>query len=65
MTKLKRGKAANPKKAAAVGEAFKVFRKEAVRRKGKVKCGEMKLTDFSSWLIELFLWSEKVMPIGA
>lgn len=39
-------------KAAAVGEAFKAFRKEAVKRKGEVKCGKMKLNDFSSWLIE-------------
>lgn len=52
LRKLRRGKAANPQKAAAVGEAFKVFRKEAVSRKGQVKRGEMKLSDFSSWLIE-------------
>ena len=36
----------------ARGEAFKAFRKEAVKRKGEVKCGKMKLNDFSSWLIE-------------
>lgn len=51
LRKLRRGKAANPEKAAAVGEAFQLFRKEAVKRKGQVKRGEMKLTDFSSWLI--------------
>ena len=51
LRKLKRGKAANLEKAAAVGEAFKAFRKEAVKRKGQVKRGEMKLTDFSSWLV--------------
>ena len=52
LRKLRREKAANPEKAAAVGEAFKAFRKEAVKRKGEVKCGKMKLNDFSSWLIE-------------
>lgn len=52
LRKLKRGKAADLEKAAAVGEAFKAFRKEAVNRKGQVKRGAMKLSDFSSWLIE-------------
>ena len=52
LRKLKRGKAADTEKAAAVGEAFKSFRKEAVKRKGQVKRGEMKLTDFSSWLVK-------------
>lgn len=51
LRKLRREKAANPEKAAAVGESFKAFRKEAVGRKGRVKRGEMKLTDFSAWLI--------------
>jgi hypothetical protein len=35
-------------KAAAVGAVFKLFRKEAVKRKGMVKRGEMPLSDFSS-----------------
>jgi hypothetical protein len=35
-----------------VGAAFKIFRKEAVKGKGEVKRGEIKLTEFSSWLIE-------------
>ena len=52
LRKLKRGKAANPQKAAAVESAFQMFRKEAVKRKGQVRRGEMKLPDFSSWLIE-------------
>ena len=52
LRKLRREKAANPEKAAAVGEAFKAFRKEAVKRKAEVKCVKMKLNDFSSWLIE-------------
>ena len=65
MRKLRREKAAagapgesqirwggSPERVAAVGEAFKAFRKEAVKYKGMVKRGEMKLTDFSSWLIE-------------
>ncbi|MGL5436124.1 MAG: hypothetical protein ACRDBO_12100 [Lachnospiraceae bacterium] len=51
LRKLKRGKTADTEKAAVVGEAFKEFRKEAVRRKGMVKRGEIPITDFSSWLI--------------
>lgn len=51
LRKLKRGKTADLEKAAAVDAAFAVFRKEAVKCKGQVKRGEMKLTDFSSWLI--------------
>ena len=45
LRKLKRGKAANPQKAAAVDNAFQMFRKEGVKRKGMVKRGEMKLPD--------------------
>lgn len=52
LRKLKRGKAVNPEKAAAVGAAFKEFRKEAVRLKKLVKEKEMLLSDFSSWLAE-------------
>ncbi|MDL2327526.1 hypothetical protein LJC64_02555 [Ruminococcaceae bacterium OttesenSCG-928-A11] len=52
LRKLKRGKTADTEKAAAVGEAFKGFRKEAVRRKGMVKRGEMPFAEFSAWLIE-------------
>ncbi|GHU80015.1 hypothetical protein FACS1894191_4220 [Clostridia bacterium] len=51
LRKLRKGKAA-PEKAAAFGAAFKIFRAEAVKRKGAVKRGEIKLTEFSSWLIE-------------
>ncbi len=50
LRKLRRGKAADLGKAAAVGAAFEAFRKEAVKRKGLVKRGEMALSDFSSWL---------------
>jgi hypothetical protein len=52
LRKLKNGKTADPEKAAVVGVAFKAFRKEAVKRKGEVKRGEIKLTEFSNWLIE-------------
>jgi hypothetical protein len=52
LRKLRKGKSADPAKAAVVGAAFKVFRKEAVKRKGEVKRGEVKLTEFSSWLID-------------
>jgi hypothetical protein len=52
LRKLKRGKAADSEKLAAITEVFEVFRNEAVRRKRLVKSGEMKLSEFSSWLIE-------------
>lgn len=51
MRALKRAKAA-PEKVAAVEEAFKAFRAEAIRQKGDVKRGEMKLEVFSSWLVK-------------
>lgn len=35
LRKLKPGKATDMEKVAAVGEVFKVFRKEAVKRKGR------------------------------
>ena len=50
LRKLK--KATNPERATAFEVAFDDFRKEAVRRKGEVKRGEMRMKDFSSWLIE-------------
>lgn len=52
LRKLKRGKAADLEKAAAVGAAFKEFRKEAVRLKKLVKEKEVPISDFSSWLAE-------------
>jgi hypothetical protein len=52
LRKLKKGTAADPEKAAAVGAAFKEYRKEAVRRKTAVKDGELSFTDYSAWLIE-------------
>jgi len=48
--KLKKGTAADPEKAAAVGAAFKEYRKEAVRRKTAVKNGELSLSEYSTWL---------------
>ena len=52
LRKLKRAKNPDADKIAIVSGAFEVFRKEAVERKGKVKRGEMKLTDFSDWLFK-------------
>ena len=46
LRKLKRGKTADLEK------TFKIFRKEAVNRKGMVKRGKMQVNDFSSWLIK-------------
>ncbi|MDL2233152.1 hypothetical protein LJC63_06175 [Ruminococcaceae bacterium OttesenSCG-928-L11] len=50
LRKLKRGKTPDTEKVAAVDEAFKVFRKEAVRLKRRVKDKEMPINEFSSWL---------------
>ena len=51
LRKLKKEKRADSEKAAAVKAAFDAFRKEAVTRKGAVKRGEMKLSEFSGWLV--------------
>jgi hypothetical protein len=52
LRKRKSGKAANPERAAAFKAAFDEFRKEAVKRKGAVKRGDMKLSEFSGWLAQ-------------
>ena len=52
LRKLKCGKTADLEKVAVVGEAFKIFRKEAVKRKGMVKQHEMEPADFYAWLAE-------------
>jgi hypothetical protein len=51
LRKLKKGKNADLEKAAVVKAAFDCFRKEAIKRKGEVKRGEMKLSDFAGWLV--------------
>lgn len=48
LRKLKRGN--DTEKAAVVGEAFKEFRKEAVRLKKRVKDKEMPFSEFETWL---------------
>jgi hypothetical protein len=50
LRKLRKGKAANPERAAAFKASFDEFRKEAVRRKAEVKHGESRLSDFADWL---------------
>jgi hypothetical protein len=50
LRKLKKGKAADPERAAAFKAAFDEFRKETVRRKAAVKRGESRLSDFADWL---------------
>ena len=50
LRKLRKGKTANPKKAAAFKVEFDKFRKEAVRQKAMVKREKMRLVDFTSWL---------------
>jgi len=51
LRKLRSGKAADPNVTASFKAAFDAYRKEAVRRKGAVKRGELKLADYSDWLI--------------
>ena len=50
LRKLRKGKAANPERAAAFKVAFDDFRKEAIRRKADVKRNKIKQSEFSSWL---------------
>ena len=50
--KLKKGNAADSEKAEAVGAAFKIYRKEAVKRKAAVKSGDLSFSDFATWLAE-------------
>ncbi|MCL2775156.1 MAG: hypothetical protein FWD71_17680 [Oscillospiraceae bacterium] len=52
LRKLKRAKNPDADKIFVVSGAFKIFRKEAVKRKDMVKRGEMKITDFSVWLFK-------------
>jgi hypothetical protein len=52
LRKLKKGNAANPERAAAVDAAFKIYRKEAVKRKADVKNGDLSFSDFATWLAE-------------
>jgi len=50
--KLKRAKTPDADKISLVSGAFEIFRKEAVKRKGMVKRGEMRAAEFSSWLFK-------------
>ncbi|MDR2933392.1 MAG: hypothetical protein LBV27_09845 [Oscillospiraceae bacterium] len=52
LRKLKRTKTADPERLAAVEEAFKAFRAEAVQMKNEVKRGDRSLTDFTAFLAE-------------
>ncbi len=52
LRKLRKGKSADPEKAAAFKATFEAFRKEAVRRKAAAKRGETTLDDFSGWLAQ-------------
>jgi len=50
--KLKKGKHADPEKAAAFKVEFDAFRKEAVKRKTAVKSRKMSQADYSGWLVQ-------------
>jgi hypothetical protein len=52
LRKLKNGKAADSDAISSFKAAFDAFRAEAVKRKAEVKRGEIKLSEFSSWLTE-------------
>ncbi len=43
---------------------FEAFRKEAVKRKGMVKRGEISLGDFSSWIMEQQNRVDRLMEDG-
>jgi hypothetical protein len=51
LRKLKRNNAPQ-EEISAFSQAFNKFRDVAVRRKGEVKRGKMKLSDFTSWLVQ-------------
>jgi hypothetical protein len=51
LRKLRKGKTANPNAAASFKAAMDEFRREAKRRKGLVKRGEMRLAEYADWLI--------------
>ena len=59
--KLKKGKAANPEKAAAFKVELDAFRKEAVKRKAEVRSRKIAFADFSAWLVEQQGVADKLM----
>jgi len=58
---LRKGKAANPDKAAAFKVAFDDFRKEALRRKADVKKQKMDKQDFRDWLFQQQIKADHLM----
>ena len=61
LRKLRKGKAANPEKAAAFKIEFDAFRKEAVKRKAAVKNRQLPIADFASWLVQMQDEADKLM----
>ena len=61
LRKLRKGKAANPEKAAAFKIEFDAFRKEAVNRKAAVKNRQLPLADFAGWLVQMQDEADKLM----
>jgi len=59
--KLRKGKTADPARAAVFKEYFDGFRAEAVQHKAAVKRGEMRLSDFASWLAQLQVEADDLM----
>ena len=62
--KLRKGKAADPERAAAFKVAFDGFRADAVQYKAEVKRGEAQLGEFAVWLIQKQDEADRLMDSG-
>ena len=61
LRRLKRAKIPDADKIKTVTEAFKVFKKEAVKRKSMVKLNKTKAKDFTDWLLKQQIVVDKLM----
>jgi len=61
LRRLKRAKIPDTDKIKIVSETFKVFKKEAVKRKGMVKLDKTKAKDFIDWLLKQQIVVDKLM----
>ena len=61
LRRLKRAENPDADKIKIVSEAFKVFKKEAVKRKGMVKLDKTKEKEFSDWLFKQQIEVDKLM----
>ena len=63
LRRLKREKNPDIDKIKTVSEAFRIFKKEAVKHKNMVKLGKMKPKEFSDWLFSQQIEVDKLMDI--